>query len=166
MPPSSRFSTVDGSFFGTTFPHLLFQSFKELLPSHSASKQQTAQRAATDALSPAGATDDSRTADIADHPVKGHTTPATSALRVYVPKIYGFKVSERARSGPRMTWLRLKPKDDRELDRVDFGGKWKAFDAGAESTDDDEPAAPVKGKAKKPAPLKLRGEESDSFMDE
>ena len=32
-PPSRRHSSVDGSYFGTTFPHLIFQNFPELMPS-------------------------------------------------------------------------------------------------------------------------------------
>jgi len=43
---------------------------------------------------------------------------------VYSKKIYGFKVSERARSGPRMMWLRERPKALEELDRVDWRGRW------------------------------------------
>jgi casein kinase II subunit beta len=38
--------------------------------------------------------------------------------RVYVPRIYGFKVSERARSGPRMKWLRERPERWDELERA------------------------------------------------
>jgi casein kinase II subunit beta len=45
--------------------------------------------------------------------------------RVYVPRIYGFKVSERARSGPRMKWLRERPERAEELDLVDRLGRWK-----------------------------------------
>jgi casein kinase II subunit beta len=175
MPPSSRFSTVDGSFFGTTFPHLLFQSFKELQPTHNASKQQTAQRAAADLPDPEAYMDQFNATELVDHPLKGHTNPTNSALRVYVPKIYGFKVSERARSGPRMQWLRLKPKDDRELERVDYHGKWKVFDSGEEDTteEEDEVQVAASSSTRKPVPpkkvaLKPRGaeESADSFMDD
>ncbi len=54
---------------------------------------------------------------------------------VYVPRIYGFKVSERAKSGPRMQWLRLRPEDAEELDAVDWRGRW--IDDGDEGYDDD-----------------------------
>ncbi|KAF0546702.1 casein kinase subunit II beta [Gigaspora margarita] len=64
-PPSSRFHNVDGAFFGTTFPHLLFQQYPDLL----------------------------------------QNTPT----EIYEPRIFGFKVSEKSRSGPRMQWLRLRP---------------------------------------------------------
>ncbi|KAJ2722102.1 casein kinase 2 regulatory subunit [Coemansia sp. Benny D115] len=31
-PPSSRYSKVDGAYFGTTFPHMFFQTFPSLIP--------------------------------------------------------------------------------------------------------------------------------------
>ncbi|KAG4302485.1 hypothetical protein PCANB_001300 [Pneumocystis canis] len=65
VPPSSRFQNIDGAFFGTTFPHLFFQTYPEYKPS----------------------------------------TPRNS-FHIYQPKIYGFKISERSKSGPRMSWLR------------------------------------------------------------
>jgi casein kinase II subunit beta len=74
-----------GAYFGTTFPHLFFQTFSELLPSPG------------------------------PQPRLG--------MRIYVPKIYGFKVvlllhyfnrkvSERAKNGPRMQWLRMIPSEE------------------------------------------------------
>ncbi|KMU87291.1 casein kinase II beta subunit CKB1 [Coccidioides immitis H538.4] len=42
--------------------------------------------------------------------------PGLGQGKIYEPKIYGFKVSERAKSGPRMKWLRMKPEDIHELD--------------------------------------------------
>jgi casein kinase II subunit beta len=54
---------------------------------------------------------------------------------VYVPRIYGFKVSERAKSGPRMQWLRLRPENPEELDMVDWRGRWVNDD---DEYDDDE----------------------------
>ncbi|GAA5886788.1 hypothetical protein JCM6882_005890 [Rhodosporidiobolus microsporus] len=92
VPPSSRFQGVDGAFFGTTFPHLLFQTYPP--PS------------SLPAPSPAPATAHDREP----------TTPQTSLSKVYVPRIYGFKVSERARSGPRMMWMRMRPRTEGELD--------------------------------------------------
>ncbi|CCG82366.1 Casein kinase II subunit beta [Taphrina deformans PYCC 5710] len=71
-PPNSRFQHVEGANFGTTFPHLFFMTFPELLP-------------------PARDTD------------------------IYRAKIYGFKVSEYAPSGPRMGWLRQYVEQGRPL---------------------------------------------------
>ncbi|KAI8140841.1 casein kinase II, regulatory subunit [Fennellomyces sp. T-0311] len=64
-PPSSIFQNVDGAHFGTTYAHLLFQSFYELVPAPRA--------------------------------------------HIYQPRIFGFRVNERSRVGPRMQWLRMRP---------------------------------------------------------
>ncbi|CAG8464995.1 6280_t:CDS:2 [Ambispora gerdemannii] len=71
-PPSSRYHNIDGAYFGTTFPHLLFQLYPDLLP---------------------------RTQNL-----------------IYEPKIFGFKVNERSRSGPRMQWLRMRPSENENAD--------------------------------------------------
>ncbi|KAG0017431.1 casein kinase 2 regulatory subunit [Podila clonocystis] len=63
-PPSSRYQTLDGAYFGTTFAHMLFHVYPELVP--------------------------------------------TIAPKIYQPAIYGFKISEYSRCGPRMQWLRTK----------------------------------------------------------
>lgn len=77
----------EGAFFGTTFPHLLFQTYP------------VAFSLPPPAPAPAaGSTKDTREP----------TNPLTSLSKVYVPRIYGFKVSEKARSGPRMQWLRMR----------------------------------------------------------
>ena len=44
--------------------------------------------------------------------------PGLGKGKVYEPKIYGFRVSERAKGGPRMKWLRSKPADVNELDEA------------------------------------------------
>ncbi|ORY00336.1 hypothetical protein K493DRAFT_104055 [Basidiobolus meristosporus CBS 931.73] len=62
-PPSSRFQSLDGAFFGTTFAHIFFMTF---CPS-----------------------------------IYTHFNTAT-----YTPRIYGFKVNERSKAGPRNRWLR------------------------------------------------------------
>ena len=47
---------------------------------------------------------------------------------MYTPKIYGFRVSEKAKSGPRMRWLRLRPESAAELEQVDWKGRWITSD--------------------------------------
>lgn len=44
--------------------------------------------------------------------------------KVYAPRIYGFKVSELAKCGPRMGWMRLRPEEPQELDMVDWRGRF------------------------------------------
>lgn len=58
--------------------------------------------------------------------------------KVYVPRIYGFKVSERARCGPRMKWSRLRPQIATELDRVDWFGRWIGAGAYSDNGEDDD----------------------------
>lgn len=55
------------------------------------------------------------------NPHGGQKRPAG---RVYQPKIYGFRVSEQAKNGPRMLWMRLRPQDPEELDMVDWRGRF------------------------------------------
>jgi len=54
--------------------------------------------------------------------INGVTTqnlaPGLGKGKIYEPKIYGFRVSERAKGGPRMKWLRSKPLNIEELDEA------------------------------------------------
>lgn len=93
----TSFSYFLGAHFGTTFPHLLFQSFPELVP-----------RAPT---------------------------------KIYVPRIFGFRVSERAKSGPRMQWLRLRPATENAEDEEEEEEDAPA-DANEGGSDADEDGAP------------------------
>ncbi|KAF7332105.1 Casein kinase II subunit beta [Mycena kentingensis (nom. inval.)] len=115
VPPSSRFQGVDGAFFGTTFPHLFFQNYRESAPAPfwkppSGGGGSTSPRAPS-RLSPFSN----------PNPYGGQKR---AAGYVYVPRIYGFKVSERAKCGPRMQWLRLRPESPEELEQVDWRGRW------------------------------------------
>ena len=123
-----------GAFFGTTFPNLFFQTYRELAPAPyynstgtpspwSPSRSPAGTPSATGALPPTF---------VNPNPYGGQKPPAG---RVYMPKIYGFRVSERARSGPRMRWLRLRPETAAELDMVDWRGRWIGSE---EEYEDDE----------------------------
>ena len=50
--------------------------------------------------------------------VTHNLAPGLGRGKIYEPKIYGFRVSERAKGGPRMRWLRSKPLDVNELDEA------------------------------------------------
>jgi casein kinase II subunit beta len=52
--------------------------------------------------------------------------PGLGYSNIYEPRIYGFRVSEVAKTGPRMKWLRSKPADANELDE---GALWAAQQA-------------------------------------
>ncbi|ORY06641.1 casein kinase II regulatory subunit-domain-containing protein [Clohesyomyces aquaticus] len=121
-PPNSRFQTVDGAFFGTTFGSLFFMTFTELdvggtRPSNSAAdaliaiQAQSAEAKSRNPSTPANVTSIN---GVAPH----NLAPGLGAGNIYEPRIYGFRVSERARSGPRMKWLRMRPADVTELDET------------------------------------------------
>ncbi|TKY85062.1 hypothetical protein EX895_006142 [Sporisorium graminicola] len=136
-PPSSRFHGVDGAFFGTTFPHLLYQCYRDLFPSIIAPKQaveavgaqqvqyapqQQADAADASETTPS-ATEATATEARTEAPVHRTIQPEQLGKRVpytrtYTPKIYGFKVSEYAKTGPRMKWMRMRPTSLDQLDRL------------------------------------------------
>lgn len=144
-PPSSRFHGVDGAFFGTTFPHLLFQTYRELAPSPIAPagtnfaslNTQTQPQGAAAAQRSNGVVQGASAGDAtqpesadADEPRRGAPLATTASTlqpqqlgqrapqaRMYTPRIYGFRVSEYAKSGPRMRWMRMRPESFDELDR-------------------------------------------------
>jgi len=107
VPPNSRFQTVDGAFFGRTFGALFLLTF----PDYDLTKR------GADVMQDI-------TSRISGHPeiLNGffakNIAPGLGAGHVYEPKIYGFRVSERARSGPRMQWLRERPGNINELDEA------------------------------------------------
>ncbi|KAG9233428.1 casein kinase II regulatory subunit-domain-containing protein [Amylocarpus encephaloides] len=111
VPPNSRFQTVDGAFFGRTFGALFLLTF----PDYDISKK------GVETLSGHGRAGASAMSDGEDkEKINGinvqNLAPGLGRGKMYEPKIFGFKVSERARSGPRMVWLRNRPFDIRELD--------------------------------------------------
>lgn len=89
-------SPPPGAFFGTTFAHLLFQTYPSSLT-----------------LPPPQPPTPSNSAP---------TNPITSLTKVYTPRIYGFRVSERAKSGPRMQWMRMRPRLEGEVEWPTAGG--------------------------------------------
>ncbi|KAA8649208.1 casein kinase 2 regulatory subunit [Aspergillus tanneri] len=101
-PPNSRFHSVDGAFFGTTFGCLFFMTFPDL---------EIGPRFET----PTGPSLPSTNNQASFQPreINGVRTinfsPGLGNGKVYEAKIYGFRVSERSRAGPRMKWLRMKP---------------------------------------------------------
>ena len=131
-PPNSRFQNVDGAFFGTTFGCLFFMTFPELDIGNRGSdaaaalaQQQGLQ------ITDAGVVENKNAQNGQNGQSQPTPTPAvvngitTSNLapglgrgNIYEPRIYGFRVSERAKSGPRMKWLRSRPSDIHALDEA------------------------------------------------
>ncbi|KEQ94338.1 hypothetical protein AUEXF2481DRAFT_66450, partial [Aureobasidium subglaciale EXF-2481] len=111
-PPNSRFQSVDGAFFGTTFGCLFFMTFPELRPTPLPTQPTIINGFAAENMA-----------------------PGLGKTNIYEPRIYGFRVSEFAKSGPRMQWLRKKPVDLNELDEVAI---WERANAGTSKDDDVE----------------------------
>lgn len=138
-PPNSRFQSVDGAFFGTTFGCLFFMTFPELdvggnraesvlsPTSISAGNNSNNQSRSSSLNTPVALTAPTPNIEqppqsLANQPAQinglltSNFAPGLGFGRIYEPRIYGFRVSERAKSGPRMQWLRMKPRDVNELD--------------------------------------------------
>lgn len=140
-PPNSRFQTVDGAFFGTTFPSLFFMTFTDL---DIGGGLRTNASATIDALAQLQAqTSDGKSRNTTPSNVTSingvaphNLAPGLGTGSIYEPRIYGFRVSERARSGPRMKWLRMRPQDVTELDET--RRYWEERDDDADRPDDDD----------------------------
>ncbi|KAJ9121633.1 hypothetical protein QFC22_002253 [Naganishia vaughanmartiniae] len=120
-PPSSKYQNVDGAFFGTSFPTLFFQTYPDFLSVPFKWHDNADKPSGSDLTDPTAF--DYQTASFPRNPNPYGGTRAPAG-KVYEPRIYGFKVSERARSGPRMGWLRDRPVTHAELDKVDWKGRW------------------------------------------
>ncbi|KAG5716812.1 Casein kinase II subunit beta-2, partial [Termitomyces sp. T112] len=94
-PKSARHGSIDGAYFGTTFPHLLFLVYPSLIPPKSGPSD----------LGPATKDGERRTKRMREEqeaPTEGggdSISTASVALKVerYRPKIYGFQLNETAR---------------------------------------------------------------------
>ncbi|OJD15941.1 hypothetical protein AJ78_03846 [Emergomyces pasteurianus Ep9510] len=132
-PPNSRFQSVDGAFFGTTFGCLFFMTFPDLdvagqnentlsptPTNNSTTTMSTNSRHPPSMTSPTTISSISHGLPSQPAQINGMLTsnlaPGLGRGKLYEPRIYGFRVAERAKSGPRMKWLRMKPDDINELD--------------------------------------------------
>ena len=151
-PPNSRFQSVDGAFFGTTFGCLFFMTFPEfevsakgdplnLASTHPIFVSATPSQSVSTPVSATIDTTKSRSSSLTSNvplaisssippeflpplhqpaTVNGvapsNLAPGLGPGKVHEPRIYGFKVSERSKTGPRMKWLRMRPVDVVELD--------------------------------------------------
>ncbi|KAH8903495.1 hypothetical protein BR93DRAFT_885008 [Coniochaeta sp. PMI_546] len=126
VPPNSRFQTVDGAFFGRTFGALFLLTF----PDYDISKT------GADHLTTLSRSGNSANADetlMINGMFARNIAPGLGAGKIYEPRIYGFRVAEIAKSGPRMQWLRNKPDDINELDEARIYAQQPG-----DSDDDDE----------------------------
>jgi casein kinase II subunit beta len=167
-----RAALTPGAFFGTTFAPLFFQTYPELLAQPFFPAPPTTPSSSSLLGTPSPSPNVAAPGTPAAAPVGGETItnpnphggqkPALG--KVYVPKIYGFKVSERARSGPRMKWLRERPERADELDNVDWKSRWKDG-KGASGAQIEDVHAEMGARAKK-AKGRLFDDEDDEVDEE
>ncbi|KAH8146413.1 uncharacterized protein LAJ45_09606 [Morchella importuna] len=142
VPPNSRFQTVDGAYFGTTFASLFLMTFPELDVSGNGRKEIISGSSLNSVGGRKGTS--SANAPLINGVLASNLAPGLGKGKQYEMRIYGFRVSERARSGPRMGWLRAKPEQMSDLDEttrhteatVDAG--YSSDGEGPEESDGDE----------------------------
>ncbi|KAK3381680.1 casein kinase II regulatory subunit-domain-containing protein [Podospora didyma] len=147
VPPNSRFQTVDGAFFGRTFGALFLLTFPEYDLTKSGSESITN-------LARAGAGAGGDDLPTINGMYARNVAPGLGSGKIYEPRIYGFRVSEIARSGPRMQWLRDKPADIKVLDEA------RQFTEDHAGSDDDDESMNMNGRPsgrrRLPAAARLR----------
>ncbi len=137
VPPNSRFQTVDGAFFGRTFGALFLLTFPEYdLTKHGAEILS----GSNPILQPGSARASVEDTTMINGMYVKNIAPGLGHTKIYEPKIYGFRVSEMARSGPRMQWLRDKPDDTNELDEA------RRFVEDHPDSDDDDESMNLNGR--------------------
>ncbi|KAJ5714985.1 Casein kinase II subunit beta-1 [Penicillium malachiteum] len=124
-PPNSRFHSVDGAFFGTTFGCLFFMTFPDLdIGPRLDSSLSSMSRNTSQPASRTHPSDELESPSPEEQPLEingirtANLCPGLGRGKIYEPKIYGFKVAEASRVGPRMKWLRMKPRNINELDEA------------------------------------------------
>lgn len=154
-PPNSRFQTVDGAFFGTTFGCLFFMTFPELevggqKPVSDATPSSSTGHGRSSSLTSGSAPpvpSSSKTQPQQQPPqpetINGvapkNLAPGLGMGNFYEPRIYGFRVSEYAKTGPRMKWLRHRATDVNELDECTiFAAGLAPAEADEEMVDENE----------------------------
>jgi len=114
VPPNSRFQTVDGAFFGRTFGALFLLTF----PEYDLTKRGAEVLSGASISGVARISDHAAGEELVNGMYARNIAPGLGPGRIYEPKIYGFRVAEVARSGPRMQWLRDRPAAAGELDEA------------------------------------------------
>ena len=202
-PPNSRFQSVDGAFFGTTFGCLFFMTFPEfdisakgdplnLASTHPIYASPSPSTTAVPATAESSAAKHSRSSSLTSTPVNAappvsSTSPSTSSEvplppqpaqlngvatsnlapglgqgKIHEPRIYGFRVSERSKTGPRMKWLRMRPADMNELDESRrwhelYGGNEDDVQVGGGGENGSAQVEVPAGRSKKSARSRKRG---------
>jgi casein kinase II subunit beta len=112
-PKLKKYKNIDGAYFGTTFPHLFFLTFPELLPKNSLAhpinyeeeeekeKEEKEKEEKNELQENQEKNEIQENENEAENPNNDGRT-----YDIYTPKIFGFKIHETSQSGQRMKWLR------------------------------------------------------------
>ena len=104
-PKSSRHGSIDGAYFGTSFPHLLFMCYPALIPTKSGSidgaafrggAPESTESSGNGGRRPRRGREDGGTGDTVGSEVTSTAAVALKAER-YRPRIFGFQVNEIAK---------------------------------------------------------------------
>ncbi|KAL5604353.1 hypothetical protein BROUX41_002325 [Berkeleyomyces rouxiae] len=136
VPPNSRFQTVDGAFFGRTFGALFLLTF----PEYDLTKRGDGVVA--------GVRAGGETPSVTNGFYTKNIGPGLGSSHIYEPRIYGFRVSEYSRTGPRMRWLRERPADMHELDEMALAAAEK------EKSGNPKPRRVARGRANNGSPMR------------
>lgn len=78
-PKSNRHGSIDGAYFGTTFPHMLLMVYPQMIPGKAQWNPNDNRR------------------DMAAANQSGTSAGAAKSMERYEPRLFGFKVNEEAR---------------------------------------------------------------------
>jgi len=120
-PKSSRHGSIDGAYFGTSFPHLLFMCYPALIPTKSGpidgpgfrgGAPESTESSVGGGRRPRRGRDDSGTGETVGNEVTSTASVALKAER-YRPRIFGFQVNEIAKL---QRWQEGKPRQIARLE--------------------------------------------------
>ena len=104
-PKSSRHGSIDGAYFGTSFPHLLFMCYPALIPTKNGpidgpgfrgGAPESTENSGNGGRRPRRGREDSATSETVGNEVSSTAAVALKAER-YRPRIFGFQVNEIAK---------------------------------------------------------------------
>ncbi|KAJ7495688.1 casein kinase II, regulatory subunit [Mycena galericulata] len=95
-PKSSRYNSIDGAYFGTTFPHLLYLVYPSLMPLKTGPPADTPARVGASDAKFLGWEQGPETKGMVGGD-RGSAASVTLRMESYCPRVYGFRLNETAK---------------------------------------------------------------------